>query len=117
MENRYEFFKRLYKKYVIVFLIDGHYKSMGFDRSLIKYLKNEDISYVLVDSRFNVKVVDVINNKYEEYLLREIFYKLIRDAKKKEMIKKIEDCVFEEVEYNSVTIEKLIDNQKHDTNC
>lgn len=107
MENRYEFFKRLFRKRVIVFLIDGKYRSVGNDKGLIKYLKNGDISYVLIDSKFKVKVVDVKNNRYDEYLLRELLCKLVRDAKKKEMICKIKEFDFIKIECSRITKEEF----------
>ena len=36
MKNKYIFFKRLYKDYVIIFEIKGKYKSLNIDNELIK---------------------------------------------------------------------------------
>lgn len=83
MKNKYIFFKNLFNKHVIVFVNkNGNYVSVGEDRYLIKYLKKKKISYVLIDNEFNVKVVDVDNNKYEEYLIKDYF---LRALKKKKM--------------------------------
>lgn len=34
MKNKYEFFKRIYKDYVIIFDYNGVKKTMGFDKML-----------------------------------------------------------------------------------
>ena len=79
MKNKYYFLKRLYKDYVIVFIKNGKYKSYGSDRDLIKYIKNNDVSYVIVDNTFKVSVVDVNqNNNYYKYLIREFLKKYIK---------------------------------------
>ena len=48
MKNKYIFFKRLYKDYVIIFEVKGKYKSLKWDKELIKYINNGDLSYVIV---------------------------------------------------------------------
>ena len=70
MKNKYYFFKRMYKEYVVIIEIKGKYKSFGYDKELIKYMKNKDINYVIVDSDFNVSVVQVNHiNNYKKYLI------------------------------------------------
>ena len=70
MKNKYYFFKRLYKEYVVIMEIKGKYKSYGHDKELIKYIKNNDINYVIVDSDFKVSVVQVNHiNNYKKYLI------------------------------------------------
>ena len=70
MKNKYYFFKRLYKEYVVIMEIKGKYKSYGHDKELIKYIKNYDINYVIVDSDFKVSVVQVNHiNNYKKYLI------------------------------------------------
>lgn len=70
MKNKYYFFKRLYKEYVVIMEIKGKYKSYGHDKKLIKYIKNKDINYVIVDSDFKVSVVQVNHiNNYKKYLI------------------------------------------------
>lgn len=82
MKSKYIFFKKLFNKHVIVFVNkNGNYVSVGEDRYLIKYLKKKKISYVLIDNEFNVKVVDVDNNKYEEYLIKEYFFESVKEEK------------------------------------
>ena len=72
MKNKYYFFKRLYKDFVIIFEDkNGKKKSCGVDVNLIKYIKNEDISYVIVSNDFVVNVVSRCNNRYYEYLIKE----------------------------------------------
>lgn len=70
MKNKYYFFKRLYKEYVVIMEIKGKYKSYGHDKELIKYIKNNDINYVIVDGDFKVNVVQVNHiNNYKKYLI------------------------------------------------
>lgn len=77
MKNKYIFFKRLYKDYVIIFEIKGKYKSLNIDNELIKYINNGDISFIVVKHDFNVLVNKVSNNKYYKYLLKFWIKKLI----------------------------------------
>ena len=70
MENKYYFFKRMYKDYVVILESKGKYKSFGYDKELIKYIKNKDINYVIVDNYFKVSVVQVNHiNNYNKYLI------------------------------------------------
>ena len=70
MENKYYFFKKMYKDYVVILESKGKYKSFGYDKELIKYIKNKDINYVIVDSDFKVSVVQVNHiNNYNRYLI------------------------------------------------
>ena len=67
---KYYFFKKMYKEYVVIIEINGKYKSFGYDKELIKYIKNKDINYVIVDSDFKVNVVQVNHiNNYKKYLI------------------------------------------------
>ena len=76
MKNKYYFFKKLYKGYVVVFLKDGKYKSYGCDRYLLKYVKNGDVCHVIVDNDFKVSVVHVKGDGYYRYLIREFLKKI-----------------------------------------
>lgn len=69
MKNKYFFFKKMYKEYVVIIESNGKYKSFGYDKDLIKYIKNKDINYVIIDNAFNVSVVQVNNNNYKKYLI------------------------------------------------
>lgn len=70
MKNKYYFFKKVYKEYVVIMKIKGKYKSYGHDKELIKYIRNNDINYVIVDSNFKVSVVQVKHiNNYKKYLI------------------------------------------------
>lgn len=70
MENKYYFFKKMYKDYVVILESKGKYKSFGYDKELIKYIKNTDINYVIVDNDFKVSVVQVNHiNNYNRYLI------------------------------------------------
>ena len=73
MKNKYYFFKRLYKDFVIIFIDkDNKMRSYEVDSILVKYIKNEDISYVMVSNDFVVNVVSRSNNRYYEYLIKEL---------------------------------------------
>lgn len=73
MKNKYYFFKRLYKDFVIIFIDkDNKIRSYEVDSMLLKYIKNEDISYVMVSNDFVVNVVSRSNNRYYEYLIKEL---------------------------------------------
>ena len=77
MKNKYYFFKRLYKDFVIIFIDkDNNMRSYEVDSILVKYIKNEDISYVMVSNDFVVNVVSRCNNKYYEYLIKELLIKI-----------------------------------------
>lgn len=77
MKNKYYFFKRLYKDFVIIFIDkDNNIRSYEVDNMLLKYIKNEDISYVSVTNDFVVDVVSRCNNKYYEYLIKELLIKI-----------------------------------------
>lgn len=70
MENKYYFFKKMYKDYVVILESKGKYKSFGYDKELIKYIKNKDINYVIVDNDFKVSVIQVNHiNNYNRYLI------------------------------------------------
>lgn len=70
MENKYYFFKKMYKDYVVILESKGKYKSFGYDKELIKYIKNKDINYVIVDNDFKVSVVQVNHiDNYNRYLI------------------------------------------------
>ncbi len=77
MKNKYYFFKRLYKDFVIIFIDkDNNIRSYEVDNMLLKYIKNEDISYVMISNDFVVNVVSRCNNKYYEYLIKELLIKI-----------------------------------------
>ena len=73
MKNRYIFFKRLFKEYVIVFDIDNKYKSLGIDKALIKYIGNNDLNYIIIDNKNNVEVKKQVKNNYKKYVIKEFF--------------------------------------------
>lgn len=77
MKNKYYFFKRLYKDFVIIFIDkDNNMRSYEVDSILVKYIKNEDISYISVTNDFVVDVVSRSNNRYYEYLIKELLIKI-----------------------------------------
>ena len=71
MKNKYYFFKKMYKDYVVILESKGKYKSFGYDKELINYIKNKDINHVIVDNDFKVSVVHVkgVNNYYKYLIL------------------------------------------------
>ena len=71
MKNKYYFFKKLYKDYVIILDDKGIRKSFGYDKLLIKYINKIDINYIIVDNNFNVVKVDYKINYYKRYLMLE----------------------------------------------
>lgn len=74
MKNKYQFFKRIYKDYVIVF--DNNI-SYGIDKDLVEYIKCKDINYVIVDRECNIKVIECSNNNYYKYVIRESVIKIL----------------------------------------
>ena len=71
MNNRYIFFKRLYKDYVVII----QNKSYGIDNKLKDIIKYNNINYVLVDNENNVLVHKVNNNKYLSNVNKDEFVK------------------------------------------
>ena len=77
MKNKYYFFKRLYKDFVIIFIDkDNNMRSYEVDNMLLKYIKNEDISYVMESNKIVVNGGSRCNNKYYEYLIKELLIKI-----------------------------------------
>ena len=71
MKNKYYFYKKLYKDYIIVFNYPNKYKSLGIDANLIKYIGNKDVNYVVIYNDYNVKIVKRKTNNYKKYLIKE----------------------------------------------
>lgn len=71
MKNKYYFYKKLYKDYIIVFNYPNKYKSMGIDANLIKYIGNKDVNYVVIYNDYNVRIVKRKINNYKKYLIKE----------------------------------------------
>ncbi|MBD8924219.1 hypothetical protein EGR52_12645 [bacterium] len=71
MKNKYYFYKKLYKDYIIVFNYPNKYKSMGIDANLIKYIGNKDVNYVVIYNDYNVRIVKRKTNNYKKYLIKE----------------------------------------------
>ena len=67
MKNRYIFFKRLFKEYVILF---DNNKSLGIDNILKKYINNNDINYIIIDKDNNIEIIERKVNNYKYYLIR-----------------------------------------------
>mgnify|MGYP005792040279 FL=1 len=77
MKNRYWFFKKLYKDYVIILDDKGINKSYYYDKLLMKYISNNDINYIIVYNDFDIKKVSYKVNNYRRYLIIEFLVKLI----------------------------------------
>ena len=73
MKNRYIFFKRLFPNYVVL-LND---KTMGIDKYLKEFIKNNDINYIIVDDDNLIEVKKVENNNYKYYVMRLFLKNLI----------------------------------------
>lgn len=71
MKNKYYFYKKLYKDYIIVFNYPNKYKSLGIDANLIKYIGNKDVNYVVIYNDYNVRIVKRKTNNYKKYLIKE----------------------------------------------
>lgn len=67
MKNRYWFFKKLYKDYVIILNDKGINKSYYYDKLLMKYISNNDINYIIVYNDFDIKKVSYKVNNYRRY--------------------------------------------------
>lgn len=80
MKNKYSFFKKLYKDYVIIFDYDGIKKTMGFDKYLLKYVKNDDLNYIVVYNDFTIEKKICRVNNYYKYLILEFLENIIRDC-------------------------------------
>ena len=77
MKNKYEFFKKIYKDYVIVFDYNGERKTMGFDKKLLKYIKNGDINYIVIYNDFTIGKKICRENNYYRYLIMDFLEDLI----------------------------------------
>ena len=77
MKNRYWFFKKLYKDYVIILDDKGINKSYYYDKLLMKYISNNDINYIIVYNDFDIKKVSYKVNNYR-YLIIEFLIYLIK---------------------------------------
>lgn len=80
MKNKYVFFKRIYKEYVIVFDYQGKRKSIGNDKELMRYIRNNDINYIIVYNDFTIRKVTRKNNNYNKYLMQVFIEKLMNST-------------------------------------
>lgn len=74
MKNKYYFFKNLYPDYLIII---NNNKSIGIDKLLIKYLKNNDINYIKVNNEFKIIIKKCKINNYYQYVILESILSLI----------------------------------------
>ena len=68
------------KDYVIIFDYDGIKKTMGFDKYLLKYVKNDDLNYIVVYNDFTIEKKICRVNNYYKYLILEFLENIIRDC-------------------------------------
>ncbi len=77
MKNKYLFFKKLYKNYVIILEDKGIKKTFNCDKLLMKYINNLDINYIIINNNFDIIKVDYKVNNYKRYLMIEFLCNLI----------------------------------------
>lgn len=77
MKNKYYFFKKLFKEYVIVFEVNNKYKSYGIDKVMMKYLRDGSVNYIIVFHDFKIKKYEVSNNNYYKLLLDVMVFNVI----------------------------------------
>ena len=75
MKNRYIFFKRLFKDYIIVFKIKDKYTSIEIDKLLIPYLNKNNINYVIINEDNNVEIHTFSVNEYDYYVKKILLYR------------------------------------------
>ena len=80
MKNKYEFFKKIYRDYVIVFDYNGERKTMGFDKKLLKYIKKGDINYIVIYNDFTIEKKICRENNYYRYLIMDFLEDLIMET-------------------------------------
>ena len=78
MKNKYWFFKKLYKDYVIILDDKGIKKSLEYDKLLIKYINNKDINYIIIYNDFEIEKVNFKLNNYKKYLIIEFLISIIK---------------------------------------
>ena len=76
MYKRYEFIKRIYKKYIIILEKKNRYISYGIDKEILEYIgfigdidkiREYEINYIIVDNLDIVKQDEFQVNKYNKY--------------------------------------------------
>lgn len=78
MKNKYWFFKKLYKDYVIILDDKGIKKSLYYDKLLMKYINNKDINYIIIYNDFEIEKVNFKVNNYKKYLIIEFLISIIK---------------------------------------
>ena len=78
MKNKYYFFKKLYKDYVIILDCKGIKKSFNYDKLLMKYINKKDLNYIIIYNDFYVEKVSCKVNNYKRYLIIEFLISLIK---------------------------------------
>ncbi len=78
MQNRYIFFKRLFPNYLVIFIKNNKYWTIGIDKKIIKYQKNNDIDYVVINDENKVNIIKGKVNNYDFYIYQEFLLDLIK---------------------------------------
>lgn len=78
MRNRYIFFKKLFPNYLVIFIKKEKYWTMGIDKKLLKYQKNNDIDYVVINELNKPEIYKGTVNNYDFYVYRDFLLDLIK---------------------------------------
>ena len=86
MKTKYIFLKKLYFDYVIIFIKNRRYDVLMNDMYVVKYFgneilinnfKNNHINYILIDGLEINDICSYIDNRYFEFLLKELMIEKI----------------------------------------
>lgn len=86
MKTKYIFLKKLYFDYVIIFIKNRRYYVLMNDMYVVKYFgneilinyfKNNHINYILIDGLEINDICSYIDNRYFEFLLKELMIEKI----------------------------------------
>ena len=78
IKTRYKFLKRLYKDYILVFIVKGYYYVYYRDvfvlsfkeKTLIQTLESNHINYIIIDNLTIIKKTLFKDNRYYEFLFK-----------------------------------------------
>ena len=77
MKNRYIFFKRIFKNYVILFKKQNKYYSLEIDYLLMTFIGKKNLNYILIDEKNNDKIITFSVNNYNYYVFKIFLDKLL----------------------------------------
>ena len=86
LKTRYNFIKRLYRDYIIIFIKNNYYYIYNYEflrlfndkLNIIDKLNKYHINYIIIDNMKIIKINIFNDNKYYKYMIKYILYKLIR---------------------------------------